>query len=211
MEVRDAVAVKTDAELWDRAREDSDAAAFGLLFTRNSSAVYTHCFRLTGDWSAAEDLTSVVFLETWRRRASVVIYEASILPWLIGVANYSSRNAQRSVHRHRRLLAKLPTEEVDDPTEVVVQRVAAEQVMQSVRAVFTQLPEREQEVLTACAWAGLTYDQAAIALEVPVGTVRSRLSRARSHLKAILNAQALGEHSPRHTVATTLGDEQHGN
>lgn len=205
------MAVETDAELWQRARENADAPAFGLLFARHSSAVYTHCFRLTGDWSTAEDLTSVVFLETWRRRTSVVIDEGSILPWLIGVANHASRNARRSVHRYRRLLAKLSVEEVDDPTEIVVQRIAAEQEMQSVRGVFTQLPMHEQDVLAACAWAGLTYDQAAVALNIPVGTVRSRLSRARSHLKVILNAQPLDDPSFRHTGAPTLGDEQHDN
>jgi RNA polymerase sigma-70 factor (ECF subfamily) len=54
--------------------------------------------------------------------------------------------------------------------------------MQEVLAAVRALPAREREVLALVAWAGLTYEQAAAALEVPVGTVRSRLSRARARL-----------------------------
>jgi hypothetical protein len=60
----------SDAELWRRAVE-GDSRQFGTLFDRRARAVYNHCFRRIADWSAAEDLTSVVFLEAWRRRGDI--------------------------------------------------------------------------------------------------------------------------------------------
>src|SRR5690606_11322289 len=56
----------TDGDLWQKAAK-GDPSAFGALFERHADAVYNHCFRRTGSWEAAEDLTSVVFLEAWRR------------------------------------------------------------------------------------------------------------------------------------------------
>ena len=96
-----------DSELWRRAA-DQGGAAFGELFERHADAVYVHCFRRTASWSRAEELTSVVFLEAWRHRQSVRLDTDSILPWLLAVANNVIRNANRSLRRHQRLLAKLP-------------------------------------------------------------------------------------------------------
>ena len=96
-----------DSELWRRAA-GHDGTAFGELFERHADAVYLHCFRRTASWSTAEELTSVVFLEAWRRRRAVRLDTDSILPWLLAVANNAIRNADRSLRRHQRLLAKLP-------------------------------------------------------------------------------------------------------
>jgi RNA polymerase sigma-70 factor, ECF subfamily len=57
-------------------------SGFGRLFERHGRAVYNYCFRRTADWSAAEDLTSVVFLEAWRRRKDLRLDGDSLLPWL---------------------------------------------------------------------------------------------------------------------------------
>jgi len=75
-----------DSELWRRAA-GHDGTAFGELFERHADAVYLHCFRRTASWSTAEELTSVVFLEAWRRRRAVRLDTDSILPWLLAVAN----------------------------------------------------------------------------------------------------------------------------
>ena len=62
------MAPTSDGDLW-RAAQAGDAESFGVLFDRHADAIYTYCFRRTADWTVAEDLTSVVFLETWRRIA----------------------------------------------------------------------------------------------------------------------------------------------
>ncbi len=70
----------SDQDLWSRAANDGAGEAFGELFERHANRVYAHCFSRTGSWSMAEDLTSVVFLEAWRRRAEVRFSGDSALP-----------------------------------------------------------------------------------------------------------------------------------
>ncbi|MCU1678453.1 MAG: polymerase, sigma-24 subunit, subfamily [Frankiales bacterium] len=179
----------SDAELWELA--PSDPRAFGALFSRHSDAVYNHCFRRTGSWSVAEDLTSVVFLEAWRRRRDVALSGDSILPWLLAVANNAARNQARSLRRHRNLLEKLPRPLVEpDLSEAADARIDDERQMQEILAVFNELPRHEQDVLALCAWSELDYVSAAVALQIPVGTVRSRLSRARAHLRQLMSQLA---------------------
>lgn len=178
----------TDQELWQQAR-DGRPEAFGLLFERHARAVYNFCFRRTGSWSVAEDLTSEVFLLAWRRRAEVVFTpgSGSGLPWLLGVALNLLRNRRRSDRRATAAIARLdPTVSEGDFSDEVVARLADERRMREVLTVFEQLPVQEQEVLALWAWAELGYEDCALALGVPIGTVRSRLSRARSHLRDLI-------------------------
>lgn len=174
----------SDQELWSRAANDGSGEAFGELFERHANRVYAHCFSRTGSWSMAEDLTSVVFLEAWRRRSEVRFSGDSALPWLLGVANNATRNAQRSLRRHYLLLAKLPPpgEEADIAADAAA-RVDQERLAQHLLCAMGGLRQAEQEVLALCDWAGLSYADAAVAMGVPEGTVRSRLSRARQHLR----------------------------
>ncbi|WP_407671474.1 RNA polymerase sigma factor [Parafrankia elaeagni] len=74
-------------------------AAFGCLFRRHFTAVYAYCFHRLGSWSAAEDASSVVFLEAWRRRADAVVVSGSLRPWLLGVATNVMRNQRRAARR----------------------------------------------------------------------------------------------------------------
>ena len=168
-----------------------DAEAFGVLFERHSRAVYNFAFRLTADWAAAEDAASEVFLTAWRRRSEVVFTteSGSVLPWLLGVATNQLRNQRRGRHRAETAMARLEAAAVQpDHSDETLRRMADEAQMAEVQAVVEQLPEHERDVLALCAWGGLDYADAAIALAVPVGTVRSRLSRARLHLRELVDA-----------------------
>jgi len=172
-----------DHELWHRAA-GRDGAAFGKLFERHSRAVYNHCFRRTGKWSDAEELTAAVFAEAWRLRRRTKLDSDDILPWLLAVANNLIRNQSRSLARHQKFLMKLPAPaDVADFGDEAARRLDSERQMAEVLAVVSSLRVEEQEVLSLCDWAELDYAQAATALGIPVGTVRSRLSRARAHLR----------------------------
>ena len=138
---------ESDGDLWSQV-STHNGAAFAELFERHSKSVYNHCFRLTGSWSAAEDLTSVVFLQAWRRRDQVRIHGDSILPWLLAVANNATRNSERSLRRHRLLLAKLPRSGSSSEFEDGIgDRMDDERRMQLILILVNRLKARERETL----------------------------------------------------------------
>ncbi|MEU9830773.1 sigma-70 family RNA polymerase sigma factor [Streptosporangium sp. NPDC048047] len=175
----------TDIDLWRRAA-DGDAEAFGVIFDRHARAVYNHCFRRTADWSEAEDVTSVVFLEAWRRRKELSPERSSALPWLLGVANNVLRNRYRARRSHRDAMDRVPAVPAEpDPADDIAGRIDDEHRMRRVLTAVNRLPLADQEILSLCVWAGLGYEDIAIELGLPVGTVRSRLSRARARLRRL--------------------------
>ena len=184
------VAALTDPELWRRARE-GDGDAFGALYDRHARAVYNFCFRRTANWAQAEDAVSEVFLVAWRRRREVRLMTGSgeSLPWLLGVAVNVLRNGARSGRRGAAAMSRLDAGASEpDFSDDLVGRLADQEEMRRVLKVVERLAPQEQDVLALCAWAGLSYEGAAVALGVPMGTVRSRLSRARDHLREQLAA-----------------------
>jgi RNA polymerase sigma factor (sigma-70 family) len=182
-----------DARLWARACAGDDAA-FGDLFVRHANRIHNYCFRRTGSWTLAEDATSQTFMEAWRRRSSIAVTD-SLLPWLFVAANNVCRNTERARRRTANLLAKAPlTEDVGDHADEVAARIDSERQMQRVLSALRTLKRADQDVVAMCDWEGLSYDEAAAALGVPIGTVRSRLSRARARLKVLLTDE-VGPHA----------------
>lgn len=175
-----------DAELWRQAA-GGRADAFGTLFERHEHAVRSYCHRRTGSLDEAEDLTSIVFLEAWRRRAEVQLHGNSLLPWLFGVAGNVLRHRWRTAARHRAALSRLPVLQVQgDHADGVAARIDDVNGLDRTQRAFRQLKPADQEVLALCVFQELDHAAAAVALGVPVGTVRSRLSRARARLSALV-------------------------
>jgi RNA polymerase sigma-70 factor (ECF subfamily) len=174
----------SDAELWARSRA-GDRDAFGALFERHAKVIYNYCFRRIGSWATAEDLLSVVFIEAWRRRDQHLPPD-KVLPWLYGIATNVVRNQRRSERRHaaalRRVQAPRPEPDFAGLSE---ERVDDEWQAHGALEALRALPRREQDVFVLCACMELSYQDAALALAVPVGTVRSRLSRARTRLREL--------------------------
>jgi RNA polymerase sigma factor (sigma-70 family) len=190
----------TDVELWGRSC--SDGRAFGELFERHAETVYNHCFRRTGSWSRAEDLVSAVFLEAWRKRQEVHLSGDSILPWLLAVANNVLRNEARTLRRYRRLLSQLPrTISAGDLRSDVEQRLDDEWTMEFVLSEMKNLRAEEQEAIALCDWAGLSYREAAEALDVPIGTISSRIARAHDHLRGRLGDEVRGRLVVQHRIS----------
>jgi RNA polymerase sigma-70 factor (ECF subfamily) len=181
-----AAAKASDRSLWQRAAE-GDSEAFAQLYDRHSRAIYNFLYRRTASWSDAEDLTSAVFLHAWRRRSEVVLDRESALPWLYRVAEYTARNEWRSKTQYRRAVAaaNLLVEHVRDHAEDVDRRLDSDRQIRVVRESLKRLSRVEREIVELCFWAGLDQQAAAVALDVPIGTVKSRLSRARKHLREL--------------------------
>lgn len=177
----------SDGSLWERTRA-GNTDAFGHLFERHAKVIYNYCFRSVGDWSAAEDLLSSTFLEAWRRRDKELRGE-DVLPWLYGIATNLIRNRRRSERRFAAALRRMPELRPEpDFATATDEFMDDEQRLQHALALLQQLPQREREVFILCAWMELGYEAAAVALELPIGTVRSRLSRARAHLRELDSA-----------------------
>ncbi|MGX6604988.1 RNA polymerase sigma factor [Micromonosporaceae bacterium Da 78-11] len=178
-----------DGELWRRAR-DGEPECFGVLFDRHVGAVRAFCARRTGSTDAADDLVSIVFLEAWRRRGEVELVDGNALPWLYGIARRTIQHRGRTALRHRRALGRLaPAPPTPDHADEVAGRLDDERHLARLRAALGRLRPSDRDVLVLCVWQGLTYAEAAVTLDVPVGTVRSRLSRARSRLEADADAR----------------------
>ncbi|WP_344959070.1 RNA polymerase sigma factor [Actinomadura miaoliensis] len=169
-----------------------DPEAFRELFDEHARSVYNHAFRLMGDWSAAEDAVSLTFLEAWRLRDRVDPDGGSLRPWLLGITSNIARNLRRAARRHDGALARMPRgQAVPDFADELTSRIDDRARLARVRAALAALRAPEREVLALCVWAGLDYAEAAEALGVPVGTVRSRLSRARRKLGRLVAAGKL--------------------
>jgi RNA polymerase sigma-70 factor (ECF subfamily) len=165
---------------------DGDPDAFGVLFDDSSRAVHNLAFRLTGNRQEAEEVVSLTFLEAWRLRARIEPDGESLRPWLMGIAVNVVRNFSRSSRRHQAAMARLPgPEAVPDFADELAGRIDDAARLEAVRAAFGKLRSGEQDVVALCVWSGLDYASAAEALGIPVGTVRSRLSRARQKLRQL--------------------------
>lgn len=166
--------------LWRRVRA-GDSSAFGLLFEHQADAIYGFCLRRTGERAAAEDLLSIVFLEAWRRRDKALSAD-KVVPWLYGIATNVVRNERRSRRRYAIALARLSSSPDEVSAYEIENQFEGHQQIQRLLGVLERLPRRQRETFVLCAWCGLSYEEAAFALGIPVGTVRSRLSRARKRL-----------------------------
>ncbi|MER6156216.1 RNA polymerase sigma factor [Streptomyces sp. NPDC001868] len=160
-----------------------DREAFAEVYDAYARAVYNHAYRLTGDWSTAEEVMADTFLDAWRTRERLEPDGGSLKPWLLGMATNKARNAGRARGRRLAFLARRPAPApVADFADETAGRLDDARRLAAVREVYGRLRRAEREVLALCVWSGLDYGQAAEALGVPVGTVRSRLSRARARL-----------------------------
>ncbi|MFE3856954.1 RNA polymerase sigma factor [Streptomyces griseorubiginosus] len=169
-----------------------DPDAFAELYDACARSVYNHAFRLTADWSVAEDVMSATFMEAWRRRDSIEAEGGSLRPWLLGIATNVSRSHGRGNRRYRaaaNAAAAAGIAEVADHAEETAGRVDDRRRIAATLTALASLRRPEREVLVLCLWEGLEYAEAARALGVPVGTVRSRLSRARGRLRKLAEAE----------------------
>ena len=164
-----------------------ESSAFAELFDAYSRAVYNHAFRLTANWSTAEDVMAATFMEAWRLRDRVEPEGGSLRPWLLGIATNTARNQYRSNRRYRAAAGAAAAAElsVPDHADEVADRVDDRRRLATALTALATLRRPEREVVALCLGEGLDYEAAAEALGIPVGTVASRLSRARKKLRAL--------------------------
>jgi RNA polymerase sigma factor (sigma-70 family) len=163
-------------------RSLQDPRAFGEIFHRHAPRVHRYVARRAGE-AAADDVTSETFLIAFERRGRFDLSRDDAQPWLFGIAT-------NLIHRHRVAEARMfrsierATAEplLADIAVRLDEAVDAQLAVKALAHALRKLPIRERDCLLLFAWADLTYEQIAMALDIPIGTVRSRLNRARRAL-----------------------------
>jgi RNA polymerase sigma factor (sigma-70 family) len=157
--------------------------AFGVIFDRHGSTLFRFLARRV-DPSDAEDLLGEVFRIAFERRSTFEQERDSARPWLYGIAANVIAKHYRSEARRHRAIARVAASRAldDDPAERAVAAADASARWSRVMDAIGALAEAERQVLLLFAWEELSYDEIALTLGIPVGTVRSRLSRGRARL-----------------------------
>ncbi len=181
-----------DGELLFRVSH-GDENAYRAIFRRHERACYRLALALTRSVWDAEEAVGSAFAALWHKRQRVRLVDDSVLPWLLTVVSFAAKNQLRGAARYRRLLGRVPRGEVEPDHADEVARVAdAEGVVAEVREVLGTLNARDAAVVALCLVQGLSMADAAAALGVPEGTVKSRLSRVRARLRSDLAHLAPG-------------------
>ena len=162
------------------ARSVTDPEVFTIIFDRHYRAVYGYLARRVGR-AIADDLAAETFIVAFERRSTYRPDSVRALPWLLGIAVNVLAHQRRSEARQLRALAAAGSREATSEVEA-----SPGSMPDRLVAGLEQLDDRDREALLLYAWAELTYAEIADALEIPVGTVRSRLSRARRKLREAL-------------------------
>lgn len=180
--------MSTDNEVIERSGREP--GAFASIFDRHAPAVYRYAAQRVGD-HVAEDVMSETFLVAFEKRAGFDPAVESARPWLLGIAT-------RLMHKHARLEARawkgmvagVAASLAPDVIEQAGARLDAARLTRRLASALRGLSASDRDTLLLYAWGDLDYAGVAAALEVPIGTVRSRLNRARRLLR---QAAALAE------------------
>lgn len=176
--------VSTDSEIIARSR--ADPPAFGEIFDRHASRIHRYLARRTSP-VVADDVMAEAFLVAFERRGTYDLERQDAAPWLFGIAT----NLLRRYHRHEvRALRALGRSAASDAVTgsmdeaaLADTRIDLAAALVEVASALRRMPQHQRDAVLLHAWGQLTYDQIAEALGVPVGTVRSRLHRARRTLR----------------------------
>lgn len=170
------VANLSDAELirrsWDSPHD------FGIIFERHFDAIHAYVLRRTSR-HRADELAGETFLAALRHRRDYDLQRADALPWLYGIAGNLLKTAQRTEARSIRLLERAASDLATRNTDSIEEA----DTRLTVREAVAKLEVDAREVLLLSAWEALSYEEIATALHIPIGTVRSRLHRARNALR----------------------------
>jgi RNA polymerase sigma factor (sigma-70 family) len=193
----------TDAALIAASQDDPEL--FAGLFDRHYAAI-AGFLRRRLERSLADELAAETFLRAFDARGRYDTTHANARPWLFGIAVKVLSRQRRQEKRLLRALARVG-EPADAPDELsdVHGRVDAGAISQPLAAAIASLAVHDREVLLLYAWAELSYEQISAALDIPVGTVRSRLHRARAKVR-----KTLARHPPAPPLAAqTTAEEPH--
>jgi RNA polymerase sigma factor (sigma-70 family) len=163
---------------------------FGDIFDRHATVLFRYLVRRIGVQDA-DPLLGELFRVAFEKRATYDCTRPDARPWLYGIATnllaHHRRSEARRLQATARLLAQRSArdEAMEPVAETVVRDVDASGQWPAVADAVSRLPSRERDVLLLHVWEDLSYEEIAAALDIPVGTVRSRLNRARVRIREL--------------------------
>jgi RNA polymerase sigma-70 factor (ECF subfamily) len=163
-----------------------DPAAFGAIFDRHATRLRRYLVRRLGP-DDGDTMLGELFLIAFERRARFDTERASAAPWLYGIATNLVARHRRREHRRLHAVARLASRRTEpvDVAEAVSGAMDVADRWERAAAAVMALPEIERDVVVLSVWEGLSYDEIADALDIPIGTVRSRLNRARRRIREL--------------------------
>ena len=173
----------SDAEVIGRSLGEPEA--FGLIYDRHAPALLRFLGRRVGA-RTAEELVGELFRIAFERRKTFDVSRASALPWLYGIGSNVLLKHRRAEARRLRASARMVTAGGAADRRASAAALDARLLFPRVADAIESLPDSEREALLLFAWEELPYESVAEALELPIGTVRSRLNRARARLRELL-------------------------
>lgn len=181
-----------------------DREAFATLYLRYQSAIFRFAWHMTGSAVTAEDIVHDVFVAFMSNLARFDA-QRSLPPYLYGIARNMTA---RRLHRERRFVSLEPDADYPQPMSdgtPLARRLEDEDHLRLLRNAIAGLPRRYREVIVLCDPHRLSYEAAAEAIGCPVGTIRSRLHRAREALATRLQHHlAPADRPPRSRVGLAL-------
>ncbi len=165
-----------DSEIIERSW--TEPSAFGEVFDRHFVRIHGYLARRAGT-QVADDLAAETFAAAFASRERYDIAYASAVPWLLGIATNILRGDRRAWTRAQQLLDRLPAPVQAAIDERSIEMLDAARRTQTLGPLFASLSDEDTTTLLLYAWEELTYDEVAAALDIPAGTVRSRLNRVR--------------------------------
>ena len=187
------VSSPSDAEVIGRSLDEPEA--FGLIYDRHAATVLRFLGRRIGA-EVAEGLVGELFRIAFERRKTFDVSRASALPWLYGIGSNLLLKHRRGEARRLRASARMAADEAPD-RRTSAGALDARLLFPRVADAIEALPAGEREALLLFAWEDLPYQSVAEALELPIGTVRSRLNRAREQLRELLEPGGKNRVKPR--------------
>ncbi|SDY93710.1 RNA polymerase sigma-70 factor, ECF subfamily [Micromonospora pattaloongensis] len=186
----DVITGPTDATIIAESLQHPDR--FAALYERHATALYGYAYRRLGR-EFAEDVVAETFIAAFRGRSGYDVERVDARPWLFAIINREIARHHRTERARYRTLQRVKHEHGEESlADRVAGAASAEAWRDPLANALAKLSRKDRDVLLLIAWGGLSYDEVAQALQVPVGTVRSRLNRARRKLR-----EALPDYSSR--------------
>lgn len=168
-----------------------DARAFELIYERHATVAFSLAYRICGVRTSAEEVTQEAFLAIWRSGARYDRGRGSVRTWLLGIVHNRAIDHLRrgTVHERRRAVDSEAAEALEAPERTEVEAARRDEA-RAVRTLLYELPDQQRRVIELAYFGGFTQEKIAQMLELPLGTVKSRIRLGLDRMREAMSSEA---------------------